>query len=114
MSGSESIPRERAWPQIRAITAVQSALFPRILVARGDDVLGACDSAPQRRPPDRRREWPHVDHPVPGCLRGRCAIDPTWRPAPRLAEDTVLAGETPASTIERLPDAPALPPDLLS
>src|ERR1700730_7389247 len=96
------------------LTAVQGALFPRILVARRDDVLGACDSAPQRRPPDRRRGWPHVDHPVPGCLRGRCAIVPTRRPAPQLAEDTVLADETPASTIERLPGAPAPPPDLRS
>jgi hypothetical protein len=97
-----------------ARTAVQGALFPRILVARRDDVLGACDSAPQRRPPDRRRGWPRVDHPVPACLRGRCAIDPTRRPAPQLAEDTVLADETAASTIERLPDAPAPPPDLRS
>lgn len=108
------------WPVGRPLTqayrtnAVQSAPYLRILVARRDDVLGACDSVPKRRPPDRRRGWPHVDHPVPGCLRGRCAIDPTGVRRPQLAEDTVLADETTASMIERLPDAPAPPPDLRS
>jgi len=45
-----------------------------------------------------------------GPLRNR----PHRRPTPQLAEDTVLADETSASTIERLPDAPAPPPDLRS